>query len=190
MSERMNRVGRPVLLLILVLFQVAPVLAKSDDDLIRREIEARIAKSTILRDISINVHVEERLVVLTGQVRLYEQKLISDRIAWTTVGVFEVDNEIRVVPRLPLSDAAIERKIQEIVKAKGRFRDAGVVIRVNNGRVFLKGSFLDFRDPSSLKHKVAEIEGVVAIEISAAFLARSNTAEGGAGVDYSTGSPE
>jgi len=38
-------------------------------------------------------------VVLTGKVRLYEQKLIADRIAWTTPGVFEVDNEIQVVSK-------------------------------------------------------------------------------------------
>ena len=100
MSESMMRTGGPVLLLILVLFQVTPVLARSDD-LIQREIEAQIAGSTMLRDTLIEVHVEQRLVVLTGQVRLYEQKLISDRIAWTTLGVFEVDNEIRVVPKVP-----------------------------------------------------------------------------------------
>lgn len=33
----------------------------------------------------------------------------------------------------------------------------------------LTGGFLGFRDPSILKHKVAQIEGVVAIEIRAAF---------------------
>ncbi len=33
------------------------------------------------------------------------------------------------------------------------------------------GSFLGFSDPTILKHKIAEIEGVVDIEISAAFFA-------------------
>ncbi len=85
--------------------------------------------------------------------RLYKQRLIADRIAWTTLGVFEVYNEIRAV------------------------------VRVNNGKVSLKGSFLGFRDPSILKHKVAEIEGAVDIKINAAFLARSSGTEGGAGVN-------
>jgi len=43
-------------------------------------------------------------------------------------------------------------------------------IRVDKGNVYLKGSFLDFRDPSRLKHKVAAIEGVLAIRINATFL--------------------
>jgi osmotically-inducible protein OsmY len=159
------------LLLVLGLLQTAPVLARSDD-LIRGDINARLAAEEKLRDARIEVRVEERLVVLIGQVRLYEQKLISDRIAWTTSGVVEVDNEIRVVPKLPLADAAIERRIREIVATHERFRNVPVAIRVDKGKVTLTGSFLAYRDPSILKHKVAEIEGVVKIEISAAFLAR------------------
>ena len=68
-----------------------------------------------LQDTRIDIHVQDRLVVLVGQVRLYEQKLFSDRIAWTTSGVFEVDNEIRVIPKLPISEEAIEREIPKIV---------------------------------------------------------------------------
>ena len=168
MSEPKRRMGGAALWLILGLLQTTPVLARGDY-FIHREIEARIAAEEKLRDARIEVHVEERLVVLTGQVRLYEQKLISDRVAWTTPGVVEVDNEIRVVPKLPMSDAAIERKIREIVKSDERFRDAQLVVRVNSGEVILKGSFVGYRDPSILKHQVAEIEGVVKIEISAAF---------------------
>ena len=54
------------------------------------------------------------MAACTYQIRLDEQKLVSDRVAWMTPGLDEVDNEIRVVPRLPLSDTAIERKIREI----------------------------------------------------------------------------
>lgn len=70
-----------------------------------------------------------------------------------------------------MSDAAIERRIPEIVAADERFRNAQVAIRVDKGKVTLTGSFLAYRDPSILKHKIAEIEGVIGIEISAAFLA-------------------
>ena len=171
MNVPMKPIGLPVLLLILALFQVTPAFARSDD-VIKREIVALIAGSDELRGTRIEVRVEQRLVVLTGEVRLYEQKLVSDRMAWTTPGVFEVDNEIRVVPMSPLSDAAIEQKVKEIVKADEQLRAAEVTINVTNGEVFLRGSFLGFRDPLRLKHKVAEIEGVIDIKISAAFFAR------------------
>ena len=170
MNKPNRRMGGAALWLILGLLQTTQVLARGDY-FIQREIEARIAAEEKLRDARIAVHVDERLVVLTGQVRLYEQKLISDRIAWTTPGVVEVDDTIQVVPKLPLSDAAIERKIRDIVKSDERFRDAQVTFSVTDGEVRLKGSFVGYRDPSILKHQVAEIEGVIKIEISAAFLA-------------------
>ena len=138
----------------------------------QREIEEKIAESTMLRGSRIEVHVEQRLVVLSGVVRLFEQRLVSERLAWTTLGVFEVDNEIRVAPKLPLTDAAIERKVQEIIKTYQRFHGAGLVVLVDKGVVSIQGTFSGIGDPSFLKHKVAAIEGVLDIKIHAAFLAR------------------
>jgi osmotically-inducible protein OsmY len=92
MNKPMKNIAGSILLLILILFQVAPALARSDH-FIKEEIEAQLAESEKLRDAKIEVYVEKRLVVLSGTSRLYEQKLISDRIAWTTPGVSEVDNE-------------------------------------------------------------------------------------------------
>jgi osmotically-inducible protein OsmY len=158
MNEPMKRIGGAVLVLVLTLLQATPALARRDE-LIQNDVEARIAESTLLQGARIEVHVEGWVVFLTGEVRLYEQKLVAERIAWTTPGVFEVDNEIRVVPKASVSDAAIEWKTREIVNADERFRAAGVMVRVDNGEVLLSGSFLDFRDPSRLRHKVAAIEG-------------------------------
>ena len=96
--------------------------------------------------------------------------MIGERIGWTTPGVFEVDNEFLVVPRLPLSDEAIDLKIREILKEDARFHGAGVVFTVTNGQVSLKSSFFDCRYTSVLKNRVAEIKGVVDIKISTVFL--------------------
>ena len=172
MSEPMKHMGVPALLLVMSLLLPPPISAQ-DDDRIQRDIKAQMAESPMLRDAGIEIRVERRLVVLTGEVRLYEQRLIADRIAWTTPGVFEVDNEIRVVPKVPLSDPAIERKIREIIKRYPRFHAAGVTVAVDEGAVFIEGRFLGIGDPAFLKHKVAEIEGVVDIEIRADFLALS-----------------
>lgn len=165
-----RRMGKLALWLILGLLQTTPLLAR-EDYFIEKEIEARFSAEERLRDTGIEVHVERQLVVLTGQVRLYEQKLIGGRIAWTIPGVVEVDNEIRVLPKLPLSDAAIERTIREIMKSDDRFQEIKAEIRVNKGKVQILGSFLGFGDPTILKHRVAEIEGVVDIEIRASFFA-------------------
>ncbi len=158
------------LVLTLCLFQASPVLARSDD-VIREEIEAELAALETLQETQIKVHVEERLVILTGNVRFYEQKLISERVAWTTPGIYEVDNEIQVEPIAPLSDPAIKQAIWKIVKANERFRASALEVTVREGRVTVDGTFVGFSDPSLLKHKVAEIEGVIDIEMIATFVA-------------------
>jgi osmotically-inducible protein OsmY len=173
MKKTMKHITGPILILILALFQVAPALARNDH-FIQAEIEAQLAESEELRGTKIEVHVEQRLVVLSGTGRLYEQKLISERIAWTTPGVSEVDNEIKVVPTLPMSDVAIEWKTKEIVKFNVRLHAAGIVVVVKNGVVTIQGSFSEIIDLVFLKHEVAKIEGVVDIRVTGGVIARSS----------------
>lgn len=156
------------MLLMTLFFQTTPAIARSDG-LMQREIKAKIALAKVLRKTQIEVRVVQRLVVLTGQVRLYEQKLIGGRIAWTAEGVFEVENDIRVVPTIPVSDNNIDLKIRKIIQADKRFIAAAVEISVNNGEVRLSGKFANLHDPSRLKHRVAEIEGVLDITMNADF---------------------
>ena len=169
-----------VLFLMMMILPVTLVLAVQSDKQIQQRIMAQIAESalpqgSLQQDLEIEIHVESihaqhKLVVLTGKVRLYEQKLTIERIAWTTPGVFEVDNELRIVPEMPLSDVQIKEKVRAIVEADDNFHVSLVNINVEQGKVTIQGSFLDFRDPSRLKHKVATIEGVLAIKIDATFL--------------------
>ena len=173
MNELTKRKTVPILLFILVLFQVTPALARSDH-FIKAEIEAQFAESETMRDAKIEVPVEQRLVVLSGTTRLYEQKLISERIAWTVPGVTEVDNEIKVVPTLPMSDAAIEWKIKEIVKFNLSLHAAGIVAVVKNGAVTIQGSFSEISALIFLKHEVAKIEGVVDIRFTGEVIAQSS----------------
>lgn len=173
MNELMKRISGPTVLLILLLFQLTPVLAQSDH-FIKAEIEAQLAKSEKMRNAKVEVHVEQRLVVLSGTTRLYEQKLISERIAWTVPGVSEVDNEIRVVPILPMSDAGIEWKIKEIVKFNISLHAADIVAVVKDGAVTIQGSFSEISALIFLKHEVAKIEGVVDIKFTGEVIAQSS----------------
>ena len=125
----------------------------------------------MLQDAQIAVHVENSTVVLTGEVKLLEQKLVTGRIAWTTPGVYEVENEIAIKPDNSYSDAAISKMISEIIERDARYRTGVVRLTVRDGGVYLKGNFLRFSDPVSLKHRIARIPGVIAIEISSTFIA-------------------
>jgi osmotically-inducible protein OsmY len=147
---------------------VPQTLALSDET-IKQRIEETASNTSELRGTKVGVAVEDSYVVLYGEVRLYIQKMTYERIAWQTMGVVEVDNEIRVVPVVPVADTAIERKIREILRTYRRFHGAQVKIRVKEGSVFIRGTLEHPRDILFFKHQVAEIEGVIAIEIEAAF---------------------
>ncbi len=166
-----NKTTLLLALFVVSLFQISPAFAVASDDQIKQSIKQQFTENKQLQDIKIKVQVENRLVVLTGQVRLYEQKLVASRIAWSAQDVFEINNEIRVVPKVALADSAIERKVREIIKNFPVFKGLDVDIKVEDGVVSVSGSFPQISGPTFLRHKVAEIEGVIYIDIKASFLA-------------------
>ncbi len=137
----------------------------------------------ILEHIAVQTHHDERLegtevhiavqggqVVLSGTVYLYSQKMLYEHIVGRTPGVVEINNDIRVIPRLPVEDAEIAGHIGALIKGHQRFQNAEITVDVTAGAVSLSGTFHDPGDFMFLKHQVAEIEGVIRLEIMARFV--------------------
>lgn len=154
-----------------LLFMVfsSPQALANNDGIIKQTIEEVAANTPELQGTGVRVAVENRRVVLFGSVRLYLHRLIYEQIAWQTEGVVEVDNEIRIVPQTPLSDAAIERKIWEFVKLHEQFHASNFEVTVKRGDVLLNAIFVHPRDVLFLRKSVAAIEGVIAIGIVVSF---------------------
>ena len=169
----MNRTCYLLLLIVMVIVLLGKVLVpqalSSSDDIIKQRIEGKAANTPELKEAEVNVAVEDGNVILYGTVVLYIQKMFYEQIAWKTVGVVEVDNEIRVVPQLSQIDSAIERKIMGIVHTHPMFHGTSLKIVVEEGTVSIGGTFEHPRDVLFLKHRVAEIEGVVALNLQANF---------------------
>lgn len=104
---------------------------------LRNRIKAKAADTVELKGTLVHVDVEDSLVVLSGAVRLYVQKITYEKIAWQTVGVAEVENGIRVTPKFRLDDIAIERKIREIIKTYRRLHGTGLRVIVEDGVMVL-----------------------------------------------------
>ena len=160
-----------VVLIIIVsgMARAYPALAMSDK-IIKQRIEDEAADTFHLRGTKVDLAVEDGYVVLYGTVGLYIQKILYEQIAWKTKGVVEVDNEIRVVPGLPQSDTVIERKIMELVQTHRRFQDVNVIVTVIEGAVHIRMTLDHPRDVLFLKHRIAEIKGVISIKIQAKFV--------------------
>jgi osmotically-inducible protein OsmY len=143
----------------------------TSDKIIKHRIEDEAADTLSLRETKVDLAVEDGYVVLYGTASLYIQKMLYEQIAWKTKGVVEVDNEIRVVPRLAQRDAVIERKIMELVQTHRRFQGVNVIVTVKAGAVHIRITLDHPSDVLFLKNKVAEIDGVISINIQAKFIA-------------------
>lgn len=160
-----------LVVLIIIAFSMTPVLAAPavSDRIIKETIEGEAADTFRLRGTKVDLAVEDGYVVLYGTVGLYIQKMLYEQIAWKTKGVVEVDNEIQVVSGLPESDAVIKRKIMELVQTHHRFQGVNIVVTVIKGAVHIRITLDHPRDILFLKHGIAEIKGVISINIQAKF---------------------
>jgi hypothetical protein len=151
---------------------VAPLASFTQDDTIKQKIENAASKNSDLRDGSkVKIAVENGYVVLYGTADRYIQKMLFEKIAWKTEGVVEVENEIQIVPKLPQTDAAIERRIKEILQTYPQFQGISVSVSVEAGAVDVLIRLNHPADVVFLKNRIAEIEGVISIDIQAKFIA-------------------
>ena len=138
--------------------------------MLRQRIIAQARNDKRLEGTQVVVAVKDGGVVLYGTVWLYSQKMLYEQIAWRTYSVFEVDNELQVEPRVPVSDWEIESTILSIILKSQRLQEAEISVTVTKGHVHLHGTFHDPADVLSLKHRVAELAGVIHIEIVVRFV--------------------
>jgi osmotically-inducible protein OsmY len=149
-----------------------PNAALSTSDVsIKQQIENKAAENAKLKTGKVKVAVENGFVVLYGSVDRYIQKMLYEKIAWKTEGVIEVENEIRVIPPVIQDDAAIERKVKEIFQTYDRFQSASISVNVKAGVVNVLITLNHPEDLLFLKRRIAEIDGVVSIDIMAKLVA-------------------
>jgi hypothetical protein len=162
-----------LVVLIIIAFSMSPIHAAPpvSDKMIKQTIEGEVADDLRLIGTNVDFVVEDGYIVLYGSVGLYIQKILYEQIAWDTEGVVEVDNEIHVVPGLPQTDTAIERQILELIHTHSRFQGKYFVVTVMKGDVHIRAPLDHPQDVLFLKHSVAEIEGVISIDIQAYFIA-------------------
>ncbi|OEU57762.1 MAG: hypothetical protein BA862_01345 [Desulfobulbaceae bacterium S3730MH12] len=153
-------------LFLVFLLPIYQVLA-SNNDTIRQHIKKMATEHSILSNSQVTIYVENGFVLLTGTVQLYLQKMAFEQIAWKTTGVTEVENEIEVKSEFPLSDTAIKRKVRMTLMDCECFHGGKYIITVSKGVVSVTGVFFHPHDVQILKRQIAEIEGVVDINIHA-----------------------
>lgn len=72
--------------------------AKVDDATVTKNVEARLAKTRSLKDVSIHVQTAGGVVTLAGTVPKWWQKGLATRETKMVAGVKKVDNQIKIAP--------------------------------------------------------------------------------------------
>jgi osmotically-inducible protein OsmY len=160
------------LLVAVALMSAVPLLparARSDH-VLRQRIEEQARNDKRLEGTRVVVAVQDGGVILYGSVWLYSQKMLYEQIAWHTSDIVEVNNEIRVEPRVLVPDQEIESTILNMILKHQPLQEAGISVTVTKGHVHLYGTFHVPGDVLFLKHRVAELAGVIHIEIEVRFV--------------------
>ncbi|MCK4867114.1 MAG: BON domain-containing protein [Alphaproteobacteria bacterium] len=123
--------------------QERPVSTAISDTTIQAGIDKRLLESNVDIFKKVDISVVEGRVLLTGLVPEPQNRLDAARIAWQPDGVKEVINEIEVVDRSSLSDAARDTWITTKLRSKITFDDkiSGINYTIDtvNQRIYLIG---------------------------------------------------
>ncbi|MBE9555942.1 MAG: BON domain-containing protein [Proteobacteria bacterium] len=123
--------------------QERPVSTAISDTTIQAGIDKRLLESNVDIFKKVDISVVEGRVLLTGLVPEPQNRLDAARIAWQPDGVKEVINEIEVVDRSSLSDAARDTWITTKLRSKITFDDkiSGINYTIDtvNQRIYLLG---------------------------------------------------
>ncbi len=126
-----------------VVAQERPVSTAISDTTIQAGIDKRLLESNVDIFKRVDISVVEGRVLLTGLVPEPQNRLDAARIAWQPDGVKEVINEIEVVDRSSLSDAARDTWITTKLRGKITFDDkiSGINYTIDtvNQRIYLIG---------------------------------------------------
>jgi len=107
-----------------------------------------------------------RTVKLSGTVSSYTEKITAGDIAWSVIGVNNVDNKIKVefpaeftVP----SDEDIQSSIKDRLLERTDIDSIGITVNVSNGLVNLEGSVPTYWQKTSAEDEARLASGVVSV---------------------------
>lgn len=141
---------------------------------IQADLRERLAASAELADKAIQISVQSRTVILTGQVDTPAQKTGAEQLARSLSNVVSVNNQLNVsnpaaaqaeVPGISTRDAEISRQIGfALFTERENFQDVGVIkVECKEGRVTLSGP-VSSRAERALASRIAhEVKGVAVI---------------------------
>ncbi len=111
----------------------------------------------------ISVAVDGSLVILSGQVHFYREKILARTVASQVRGVTAIKNDIKVTPlNKAINDNNIKEVLESILRNEFPLVDRNQIdIKVEDGSVTLSGTVQNLWVKNNIAEEFASIEGVI-----------------------------
>ena len=133
------------------------------DDEIRQNILYSIKMDAAIdQPQNIKVAVDNHLAILSGTVDFYREKLIAETLASQALGVYAIQNDIKVVPiNQAFSDSDIKAALESVLHDEFPLVNSkDVNISVNNGFVTISGTVSSLWVKENMEDEFSSIGGV------------------------------
>lgn len=131
---------------------------------VQSNVESTLLWSSVIDSAKIEAAVAGGVVTLRGSVPSYWQRLQAQTLAEDVLGVFEVINELTVVPTESVLDEDIARQIIRAFERDVLIDENRVTVAVEDGKVTLTGNVLTWSARNQARNIAAAVPGVTAIE--------------------------
>lgn len=135
---------------------------RSDHD-IARAVHDTFRYDPRVRSYEPSVTVHDGYVTLTGNVNNLRAKLDAEQDARHVVGVWGVQNRLKVRPRRPESDVAIRQNVKDALDHDPYLVDFNLLVMVYNSKVYLDGRVGNHFEQEHATDVAAGITGVVEV---------------------------
>ena len=136
---------------------------KSDQD-IEIALKEALLHQPRISSFDIMVEVEDNIAILSGEVSNLKAKDAAEQTAENTLGVWEVENNIKVRPETLPGEKALRQKVKEALEQVPYIRPEEITFNIFNNKVYLYGSADKYFDKWWAREVVARLEGVVSVD--------------------------
>ncbi len=133
--------------------------AKPDSE-IRQAIQDAFSYDPRVNEFDLTVSVDSGRVTLSGTVDSLSARRAAGQDARNTVGVWSVDNVIRVRPPVGLNDRLIGQRVRNALDADPYVEEGKINVRVQDAKVYLVGSVDSSFDKMHAEYVVSDVVGV------------------------------
>lgn len=129
---------------------------------IARNVERAMATDTRIDQAQLKIESQEPgIIVLSGSVDTYNEKILAEEIAGRVRDVKDVINNISVIPPIPRDDAEIEESVRTNLVNDVWVEWARIDVEVIDGVVFLRGTVRSAVEKQEAENDARWVAGVI-----------------------------